>query len=668
MRSAFPGARRGPESAVLSLAAILLATAAAAQIDPPSAATIARQRAVQASLPFADRRDFALADRGFVATRRDPLIKTPDGRVAWDLNAYAFAKGTAPDSVNPSLWRQSTLLAKHGLFKVTDRVWQVRGFDLANITFVKGDTGWIVIDTLTCEETARAAYDLVTEQLGKRPIAAIVLTHSHGDHFGGTSALLRDAVPGVPILAPRGFLEAAISENVIAGPAMIRRASYHLGGPLPRGATGSVSSGIGPGIAVGTQTLVPPTREIDRTGEELTIDGVRMIFQLTPGTEAPAEMNVGLPDLKVIDLAENANATQHNILTTRGAQIRNAKRWAEGLTEAIDLFPDAEVVIASHAWPRWGRAEVGEYLAKHRDLYAYLHDQTVRLMNKGMTGDEIAATLALPPGLAKEWYDRPYYGSLSFNTRAVYQYYMGFFDGNPAPRPAAARGRRAALCRGARRGRQGARTGAGGLRRGRLRLGGRTAQPRRFRRCRGYRGQSFARALLRSARLADRDLDVAQFLPDRRHRAARGRQAPAGRGGRGTGHDAADARCLRSARDPARSSEGGRCAGIARVRLPRPQRARRRGDRQRRAGAPRNLAGQARRDADGPARYVPRQLAHRRPAGEPRGIGRGDDHRRRERARTLRRLVRPARSELRDRDAMISASPIEGAEHARDKT
>ena len=419
--------------------------ASAEPTDPPSRHTIDKQRAVQDALPFSDREDYDFAARGFLGTRGDPVIRTADGRVAYDLSQQEFAKGPAPATVNPSLWRQAELLSKHGLFQVTDRVYQVRGFDLANVTFIKGDSGWIVIDPLTSIETARAAYDLVTEKLGKRPVSAIVFTHSHGDHFGGGGGLVPVAVDKVPILAPAGFFEAAISENIIAGPAMGRRAQYHLGTKLGQGPEGVVSIGIGPSISTGTTSLLKPTREISESGSELTIDGVRMRFQVTPNTEAPAEMNIGFPDWNVIDLAENANATQHNVLTPRGAQIRNARAWADGLTQAMALVPDAEVMITSHAWPRFGHDRVVEFVGLHRDMYAFLHDQTVRLMNQGMTGDEIAATLTLPPALAKRWYDRPYYGSLSFNSRAVYQYYMGFFDGNPvhlAPLPATEGGRR----------------------------------------------------------------------------------------------------------------------------------------------------------------------------------------------------------------------------------
>jgi alkyl sulfatase BDS1-like metallo-beta-lactamase superfamily hydrolase len=416
--------------------------------EAPSTFTRAEHDAVRAERNFADTRDFDFASRGFVATRKDPLITNSAGQTVWNLAAFDFLKDAASETVNPSLWRQGQLMAKHGLFKVSDRIWQVRGFDLANITFVKGDKGWIVIDTLGSNETAKAAFDLVTEHLGSRPIEAVIYTHSHTDHFAGTAGLvkLEDVKAGkVAVIAPKGFLEAAVGENVIAGPAMQRRAMYQFGIPLTKGADGLVNAGIGPGIANGSPSLIPPTKEIAATGETLTIDGVKLVFQFTPGTEAPAEMNVYFPDWKIVDMAENANATQHNILTPRGAVVRDAKVWAEGLTKALRLFGDSDVLITSHGWPRFGNDVIRDYLGKHRDAYAYLHDQTVRLMNQGLNGDEIAAKLKLPAELDREWYDRPYYGSLSFNARAVYQFYMGWYDANPsnlAPVPPVETGKR----------------------------------------------------------------------------------------------------------------------------------------------------------------------------------------------------------------------------------
>ena len=429
-------------------ACAFLLVSAARSAETPSTYTEAAQAKVAASSPFADRQDFDFAARGFVATRKDPVIRNVAGQPVWDLSAFDFLKGPAPATVNPSLWRQGQLMAMNGLFRVSNRVWQVRGFDLANITFVKGDTGWIVIDTLGSTETARAALDLADEKLGARPVVAIVYTHPHVDHFGGAGGLvsLDDVKSGkVQVIAPRGFTASAVGENVIAGPAMQRRAVYQFGVFLPKSALGQVNSGIGPGLATGTTSLIPPNHDIDHTGETMTVDGVKMLFQFTPGTEAPVEMNIDFPDWRIIDMAENANATQHNILTPRGAVVRDAKTWADHLTEALTLFGDSDVLITSHGWPRFGRAVIDDYLAKHRDVYAYLHDQTVRMMNEGLTGDEIAAKLKLPPALENVWYDRPYYGSLSFNARAVYQFYMGWYDANPvhlSPTPPAETGKR----------------------------------------------------------------------------------------------------------------------------------------------------------------------------------------------------------------------------------
>ncbi|WP_337186500.1 alkyl sulfatase dimerization domain-containing protein [Phenylobacterium sp.] len=384
---------------------------------------------------FADRRDFDFAGRGFLGARAEPKITAADGRVVWDLSAFDFLKGPAPASVNPSLWRQSQLLARHGLFEVTPGVWQVRGFDLANATFIAGKTGWIVIDPLTSAEAARAALDLANAKLGARPVVALIYTHSHTDHFGGARGMVEQADVDsgkVQVIAPEGFLEHAVSENVIAGPAMGRRATYQFGSFLPKGPEGLVNAGIGPGLSAGTQTLIPPTVDITRTGQTLTVDGVRLEFQLTPGTEAPAEMNIWLPDLKALCLAENANATMHNVLTPRGALVRDASQWAAYLGESLRMYGDqAEVLFTSHAWPRFGREVIADYIEKHRDAYKYLHDQTVRLMNDGLTGAEIANRIRLPEVLDREWYNRGYYGTMSFNSRAVYQRYMGWYDANP---------------------------------------------------------------------------------------------------------------------------------------------------------------------------------------------------------------------------------------------
>jgi len=312
----------------------------------------------------------------------------------------------------------------------------VRGFDVSNVTFIKGDSGWIVIDPLTSAETARAALDLVNEKLGVLPIKAVIYTHSHSDHFGGVRGMVdqKDVDAGkIAIIAPEGFMKEVVSENLLAGNAMGRRAQYQFGILLPPGVEGQISSGIGQNIPKGTITLIPPTVSIDHTGQELTLDGVRVVFQYTPNTEAPAEMNLHLPDLKILDMAENANVSMHNVLTPRGALVRDSKAWADGLSESLRLYGDSsDLMITSHGWPRFGRETVKTFLASHRDAYKYLHDQSVRMLNLGQTGDEIAAEITLPPSLAKDWYNRGYYGSMSFNSRAVYQRYMGWYDANPA--------------------------------------------------------------------------------------------------------------------------------------------------------------------------------------------------------------------------------------------
>ncbi len=434
--------------AATALAMLMVASVAKAG-DPASPITAERQAAFAKSLPVSDRQDFEFADRGFLGTRTDPIIKRDDGQAAWNLAAYDFLKGDAPATVNPSLWRHAQLLSKHGLFQVSDRVYQVRGFDISNITFVRGDTGWIVIDPLTMKETARAALDLVNEKLGVLPVKAVVYTHSHGDHFGGVRGVVDEAdvkSGKVPIIAPKGFMEEVAAENILAGNAMNRRAQYQFGVMLPPGLEGQVNAGIGQNIARGSITLIPPTIIVDRTGQELTLDGVKVRFQYTPSTEAPAEMNLYFPELRILDMAENANVTMHNILTPRGALVRDTKAWAEGLTESLRLFGDiSDVMITSHGWPRFGGAVVRDFLADHRDAYKYLHDQTVRMMNQGLTGDEIAAKIQLPPTLSKNWFNRGYYGSMSFNSRAVYQRYMGWYDANPAnliPSPPADAGKR----------------------------------------------------------------------------------------------------------------------------------------------------------------------------------------------------------------------------------
>ncbi|WP_437874935.1 alkyl/aryl-sulfatase [Sorangium sp. So ce513] len=407
----------------------------ASPIDP--APTIEAAHAAHlARLPFSDRRDFEAADRGFLGTVAEARFRGADGAVVWDGESYAFLQGEAPTSVHPSLWRQSLLVSKHGLYEVVEGIYQVRGFDLSNVTFVEGDTGVIVIDPLISSEPAAAALALYREHRGDRPVVAVVYTHSHIDHFGGvlgvTSQEEVDAGK-VQIIAPEGFVHHAVAENVFAGTAMGRRAGYMYGAALARSPRGQVGAGLGQTTSTGSVGFIVPTLEARSTGETHTIDGVEIELQMAPGTEAPVEMHLFFPGFRALCMAENATHTLHNLLTLRGALVRDPHAWAAYLTEAIETFGDrADVVFASHHWPTWGRAEVIEYLGLQRDLYAYLHDQTLRMINRGLTGAEIAEQIALPPALENAWHARGYYGSVSHNVKAIYQRYMGWFDGNPA--------------------------------------------------------------------------------------------------------------------------------------------------------------------------------------------------------------------------------------------
>ena len=402
---------------------------------------------VLATLPFEDETDFEDARRGLLAQREDPIILDAEGAEVWNLEKFAFQTGESPDSVNPSLWRQARLNRIHGLFEVVEGIYQVRGYDLANMTLIAGDSGWIVIDPMTTKETAQAAFALVTEHFGPRPIKALIYTHSHIDHFGGAGGILTDAdvADGVPVIAPEGFVVEAVSENVLAGTAMSRRASYMFGFLLHRGARGHVDSGLGKASTPGTFTLIRPTETISETGTELVIDGVRMVFMNTPGAEAPAEMMIYLPDWHALCGAENVSHVLHNLYTLRGAKVRDALRWSGYIDEAIGLFPDVEVLFASHHWPTWGNERIVDYLKKQRDAYKYVHDQTLRLANHGLTPIEIAEQLELPESLARTFALRGYYGTVSHNSKAVYHHYFGWFDRNPAnlhplpPREAALR-------------------------------------------------------------------------------------------------------------------------------------------------------------------------------------------------------------------------------------
>jgi linear primary-alkylsulfatase len=414
------------------------------------ALTAALNRAVLESLPFADTQDFDDAGRGLLASLPELEIKNDQGRIVWSLRDYTFlADEQAPPTVNPSLWRQARLNMHHGLFEVTDRIFQIRGFDISNMTLIEGDRGVIVIDPLISTEVARAGLALYRQVRGDRPVTAVVYSHSHTDHHGGVRGVVDEAdvsAGRVPVWAPDRFMEEIVSENVLAGTAMIRRAQFQFGATLPKGPRGQVDAGLGKVTSRGTVTLIPPTRIIEKPIEAHTIDGIDFVFQLTPETEAPAEMHMFHPGLRALNLAENATHNLHNTYPIRGAQARDANAWAKYLNVALDRFGrDADVAFAQHHWPVWGNRRVLDFLARQRDLYKYLHDQTVRLMNHGWKAVEIAERLTLPKSLAETWHVRGYYGTLSHNAKAVYQRYLGWYDANPAnlnPLPPVERGRK----------------------------------------------------------------------------------------------------------------------------------------------------------------------------------------------------------------------------------
>lgn len=385
------------------------------------------------ALDYDDRTDFENADRGFIATMTPMRITKDDGTVVFDTSGYTFLDGPCPDTVHPSLFRQAQLCVKNGLFEVVAGIYQIRGFDISNMTIVEGDTGIIVIDPLISAECAAAGLKLYRDQRGDRPVTAVIYTHSHGDHFGGVDGVLPDGRGDIPILAPAGFMAEAVSENVYAGVAMTRRGTYMYGLGMTPGPEGQCSTGLGIQGSTGTFGLIPPTIDITHTGQQETVDGVPIVFQMTPGTEAPAEMNFYFPRHRALCLAENATHNLHNLLTLRGAQVRDPRIWSHYIDEAIEMFAiDSDVAFASHHWPTWGADNIVAFLSLQRDLYMYLHDQTLRMMNQGLTGPEIAEVIELPPGLADAWSARGYYGSVSHNVKAVYQRYLGWFDGNPS--------------------------------------------------------------------------------------------------------------------------------------------------------------------------------------------------------------------------------------------
>ncbi len=380
-----------------------------------------------------DAADFDRARHGLIA-EPDPASTNDWGMPIWNATAYAFLDGEPADTVHPGLWRQAQLNAIAGLFEVTDGVYQVRGIDISNVTFIAGDDGWVVIDPLTTTGTAAAALSLLHEHVPARPVTALIYTHSHVDHFGGARGVLAAAKGDIPIVAPVGFLEAAIDENVHAGIAMRRRAAYMYGSLLPIGPQGHVDCGLGKAIPPPTNSgLVPPTVDITETGTELELDGVRIVFQLTPDTEAPAEMNFMFPELRALCMAENCTGTLHNVYTPRGAPVRDALGWSRYIDEAIRIFgAETDIVFASHNWPRLGHDDAIAHLGRQRDLYRFIHDQTLRLANHGFTSKEIAETLTLPPDLEGDASAHGYYGTVKHNTKAVYQRYLGWFDANPA--------------------------------------------------------------------------------------------------------------------------------------------------------------------------------------------------------------------------------------------
>ncbi len=408
------------------------------QGKPPSTFTLELRNGLKAQLPFADKRDFDEAARGFIAAPPYKQIKADAGHVAWDMGSYQWLlSGQDFASIHPSLQRQAVLNMAYGLYEVVpDRIYQVRGYDLANISFIKGDTGWIVFDPLTAKETARAALEFINEKLGKRPVVGVVYSHSHGDHFGGVRGVVdeADVASGkVMVIAPEGFMEAAISENVFAGNAMTRRLQWQYAVLLPRGPFGHVDQAIGKNIANGNVGLIAPNRLVSKDIEEITLDGVRMVFQNAPDTEAPVEMNTWFPQFKAFWSSEVVTGTIHNIYTLRGAAVRNAINWSKEINEALYMFGgETEVMFASHSWPRWGNARIQEVLRTQRDAYANLNNQALHYVNQGVTINEIHNVYDVPQSLQQNWAARSYHGDVQNNVRGVVNRFLGHFDGNPA--------------------------------------------------------------------------------------------------------------------------------------------------------------------------------------------------------------------------------------------
>ncbi len=431
--------RRRAALALLAAAALLAACGknpgvGGAAGDALPATVKANERFAQ-QLKLDDPQDFEDARRGLIARPEGKIMASDGETVLIDFDAFKFVDGKAPPTVNPSLWRHAVLNAQVGLFKVTDGIWQVRGFDISNMTLIEGKTGFIVVDTLTARESAAAALAFARKHLGDRPVTAIVFTHSHADHFGGAlgvASVQEVAERKIPVIASAGFVEEATSENILVGTAMARRSMYQFGKNLERSAKGNVDTGLGKSVAYGAIGILTPTQLITQPTQELTLDGVRFVFHNVPGAEAPAELTFSIPEKKAYGGAENLAQTMHNLLPVRGAKARDALRWAEYMQQALDQLGDAEVYFGQHNWPVWGNARIAEFITKHRDVYKYTHDQTVRLANAGYTPREIAEMVKLPPSLASYFGTRGYYGDLRHNVKAVYQLYLGAYDGNPA--------------------------------------------------------------------------------------------------------------------------------------------------------------------------------------------------------------------------------------------